>query len=297
MNRIMFKGIIPALISPVNEDGTIREAVLRDLVKHLSGTGITGFYLCGGTGEGIAMDPARRMELIEIVKDAAPAEMKLINHLAAGDLATATRLARHSREVGMDAIASVPPIFYQYTPQGIYDYYKALSDASDGLPLMIYASPLSGAPLPVSLIEKMLDIPGFIGLKYTNPNYFMLRELKKLDNGNINVINGPDETCLLGLMMGADGAIGSTYNNMPRTFVALYNAFMAGDIETALKLQYQADDAIAAYLKYNVIACVKAELTRKGFDVGEPNHPLPRLTAAEKEAFIAELDRVFPGME
>ena len=119
MNRIMFKGIIPALISPVNEDGTIRETVLRDLVKHLSGTGITGFYLCGGTGEGIAMDPARRMELIEIVKDASPAEMKLINHLAAGDLATATRLARHSRDVGLDAIASVKTGSYGWYMQDL----------------------------------------------------------------------------------------------------------------------------------------------------------------------------------
>ena len=289
MDRILFKGIMPALVSPVNEDGTLREAVLRRLIDHLSHTGVTGFYLCGGTGEGIAMKPDRRMELVEIVKDAAPAPLKLINHIAAGDLSTAARLARHSRQIGLDAIASVPPIFYQYDQQGIFDYYKALSDASEGLPLLIYASPLAGAPLPVSTIERMLEIPGFIGLKYTNSDYFMMRELKKLDCGNINVINGPDETCLLGLMMGADGAIGSTYNNMPRTFVALYNAFKAGDYDTARQLQFKADDAIAVYLRYNVIAGVKAALTEQGFDVGEPNRPLPRLSPQQKAAFLAEL--------
>ena len=215
--------------------------------------------------------------------------LKLINHIAAGDLSTAARLARHSRQIGLDAIASVPPIFYQYDQQGIFDYYKALSDASEGLPLLIYASPLAGAPLPVSTIERMLEIPGFIGLKYTNSDYFMMRELKKLDGGNINVINGPDETCLLGLMMGADGAIGSTYNNMPRTFVALYNAFKAGDYDTARQLQFKADDAIAVYLRYNVIAGVKAALTEQGFDVGEPNRPLPCLSPQQKAAFLAEL--------
>ena len=185
MDRILFKGIMPALVSPVNEDGTLREAVLRRLIDHLSHTGVTGFYLCGGTGEGIAMKPDRRMELVEIVKDAAPAPLKLINHIAAGDLSTAARLARHSRQIGLDAIASVPPIFYQYDQQGIFDYYKALSDASEGLPLLIYASPLAGAPLPVSTIERMLEIPGFIGLKYTNSDYFMMRELKKLDGGKM----------------------------------------------------------------------------------------------------------------
>jgi N-acetylneuraminate lyase len=153
----------------------------------------------------------------------------------------------------------------------------------------MYASPMSGAPLPVSTVEKMLDIPGFIGLKYTNSDYFLMRELKKLAGGNINVINGPDETCLLGLMMGADGAIGSTYNNMPRTFVALYNAFMAGDYETARQLQFKADDIIAIYLRYNVIAGVKAALSLEGHDVGEPNAPLPHFDAATREAFLNEL--------
>lgn len=289
MNRILFKGIMPALISPVNEDGAIREDALRKLVSHLSTTGITGFYLCGATGEGIAMDSARRMEIVEIVKDTAPSSMKLINHVAAGDLATAKKLARHSRKIGMDGIASVPPFFYQYDEKGIIDYYKALSDASDGLPLLIYACPLAGTPLPPSTIEKMLDIPSFVGLKYTNPNYFAMRELKKIDNGNINIINGPDETCLLGLMMGADGAIGSTYNNMPRTFVGIYNAFISGDWQRARELQFKASDAIAVYLKYNVLAAVKALLTWQGFDVGEPNAPLPRISQAQKDALIAEL--------
>ena len=111
MNRILFQGIMPALVSPVNEDGSIREAVLRRLVLDLSATGITGFYLLGGTGEGVIMDPARRMELAEIAKDCAPQGMKLINHIAATDLSTVKKLARHARAIGLDAIASVPPTF------------------------------------------------------------------------------------------------------------------------------------------------------------------------------------------
>lgn len=90
MNRIQITGILPALVSPVNEDGSIREAALRKLVRDLARTGISGFYLCGATGEGIAMAPERRMELVEIVKDEAPSGMKLINHIGAADLATGT---------------------------------------------------------------------------------------------------------------------------------------------------------------------------------------------------------------
>ena len=149
MNRIQITGILPALVSPVNEDGSIREAALRKLVRDLARTGISGFYLCGATGEGIAMAPERRMELVEIVKDEAPSGMKLINHIGAADLATVRRLARHSRQIGLDAISSVPPFFFSYDEKGVLDYYRAMAEASEGLPLLVYASPLSGAPLPV----------------------------------------------------------------------------------------------------------------------------------------------------
>ena len=128
MNRIQITGILPALVSPVNEDGSIREAALRKLVRDLARTGISGFYLCGATGEGIAMAPERRMELVEIVKDEAPSGMKLINHIGAADLATVRRLARHSRQIGLDAISSVPPFFFSYDEKGVLDYYRAMAE-------------------------------------------------------------------------------------------------------------------------------------------------------------------------
>jgi len=286
MNRIVFTGIMPALLSPVNEDGSIREKSLRRLVRELSQTGITGFYLCGSTGEGIAMAPERRMELVEIVKDEAPKAMKLINHIAAADLATVRRLARHSRQIGLDGVASVPPFFFNYDERGVIDYYRAMSDESEALPLLIYASPLSGAPLSVDTVEKMLEIPGFIGMKYTNPNYYLMTRYKKLAGGDINVINGPDETCMLGLLMGADGAIGSTYNVMPRLFVALYDAVKAGRIDEARALQMKADDLIELMLRFDVVSCCKLMLDERGCDIGETNAPLRRLTASQKAAFL-----------
>ena len=289
MNRILFTGIMPALLSPVNEDGSIREKTLRRLVRDLSETGITGFYLCGATGEGIAMAPERRMELVEIVKDEAPEGMKLINHIGAADLATVRRLARHSRKIGMDGISSVPPFFFNYDERGIIDYYRAMSDESDALPLLIYASPLSGTPLPVETVEKMLDIPGFIGMKYTNPNYYLMSRYKKLDGGNINIINGPDETCMLGLLMGADAAIGSTYNVMPRLFVELFPRVKGGRAEEARPLQMKADDLIELMLKFDVISCCKLMLEQRGYDIGETNAPMKRLTTGQKAAFLEAL--------
>ena len=289
MNRIMFRGIIPALITPVNGDGSLREEVTRKLVRDLSATGITGFYILGSTGEGVATDRERRMEFAELVREARPEGISIIDHIGASDLATVKKLARHARRIGLDAISSVPPFFFSYDEQGVLDYYRAMSDESEGLPLIVYAAPMAGPLLPVSTIEKMLDIPGFIGMKFTNPNYYLMSRYKKIDGGNINIFNGPDETCALGLMMGADGAIGSTYNIMPRTFVGIYNAVQAGDVREAMRLQHKADDLIEALLDYNVVEAVKVALTLKGYDVGDVTPPLPRMSDAQKAALTARL--------
>ena len=289
MNRIMFRGIMPALITPVNGDGSLREEVTRQLVRDLSATGIAGFYILGSTGEGVATDRERRMEFAELVREARPEGISIIDHIGASDLATVKKLARHARRIGLDAISSVPPFFFSYDEQGVLDYYRAMSDESEGLPLIVYAAPMAGPLLPVSTIEKMLDIPGFIGMKLTNPNYYLMSRYKKIDGGNINIFNGPDETCALGLMMGADGAIGSTYNIMPRTFVGIYNAVQAGDVREAMRLQHKADDLIEALLDYNVVEAVKVALTLKGYDVGDVTPPLPRMSDAQKAALTARL--------
>ncbi|MDO4739921.1 MAG: dihydrodipicolinate synthase family protein [Eubacteriales bacterium] len=283
MDRIVFKGIMPALVTPVNEDGSLRKAEAEKLVKALGKTGITGYYILGGTGEGVTIDRNARMEFAELVKDAAPKGLKIINHIAATDLATVRMLAKHSREIGLDGLASVPPFFYKYDQDGIVEYYAAMSEAGEGMPLMVYASPLAGAPVPVSTIERMLALPGFVGMKYTNPNYYLMSRYKKIDGGNINIINGPDEMLALGLQMGADGGIGSTYNNMPSLYVALYDAVQRGDMIEAVRLQMKANDVIEIMINSgNVIAAVKVLLEMQGFDVGETNRPMPRFSQEEK---------------
>lgn len=296
MNRIMFTGIMPALVTPVNEDGSIRKDVAVRLIKDLGQTGITGYYILGGTGEGVTIDRNTRMEFAELVKDTAPKGLKIINHIAAADLSTVRMLAKHSKEIGVDGLASVPPFFYRYDEAGMIEYYRAMSDASEGMPLMVYASPLAGEPVSVRTIEKMLTIPGFVGMKYTNPNYYLMSRYKKIDGGNINIINGPDETLALGLQMGADGGIGSTYNIMPRLYVGLYNAVKRGDIAEAIRLQNRADDVIEAILKSgNVIGSVKFALEMQGYDVGDTNRPMPRLCEEQKAALRSDLKRLgFP---
>ncbi len=291
MDRVQFKGIMPALVTPMDEDGHVKKESLRKLMEWHIREGCNGFYLCGGTGEGVVMQPEDRMRLAEAAADAAGGRVKLIDHVGAIDLKTAVKLAKHAREAGMDAISSVPPFFYGYGEKEITEYYTAIADAS-GLPVIMYASPLAGTKITCDMVDRLMNINGMIGVKWTSYDYFEMQRIKNLRGGDINVINGPDETLLCGLAMGADGGIGTTYNVMPKVYLNIYNYFMSGDIKAAQQEQLKANKFISMLFKFNVLAAVKEILFMLGYDCGYCTYPMKRLTEDERSKLRSELDAI-----
>ena len=291
MGKVLFKGVIPALISPLDGNGDVKEETARNLIDWQLNAGVDGFYVCGATGEGVVMKPSSRKRLAEIAVEVTKGRGAVISHVGAVDLKTAADLAAHAAKVGAGAIASVPPFFYGYALPEIKDYYTAIAEAS-GLPTFVYASPLAGTLFTRDMIASIMEIDGVVGLKWTNPDYYGMSRIKQLNGGDINVFNGPDETLLCGLCMGADGGIGGTYNVMPKRFVALYKHFLAGDLNAARAEQAKVNKVIDLLLEFNVMAGVKEALEYVGFDTGHCVPPLKKFTDAERKIFRERLDAV-----
>jgi len=286
-NNVMFGGIMTALVSCLDENENVNVASTEKLVNwHLS-EGYTGFYLTGSTGEGPILPAKTRKSIVEAVKNATGDRGKVIVHVGDVNLATACDLAKHAGEIGADAISSVPPFFFRYNDAEITDYYKALSDSCD-LPIMMYASPYTSS-MQVDQVDKLMNIPRMIGLKWISHDYFTMHRIKELRGGNINVINGADECLLCGLSMGADGGIGACYNMMPKLFQQVYVNFKAGNMEAAQEAQYKANKVIELLLKFGVIAGIKDALNMIGFNVGNLARPQKGLTDEARAAFHAAL--------
>lgn len=289
--NVKFSGVMSALVSCIDDQGNVKEDSMKRLMNWHMDAGLGGFYLCGGTGEGPVLQMETRMRIAEVAKETARPGTKLIAHVGAIDLTTAKKLARHAGEIGMDAISSVPPFFFHYGEKEIADYYRALADAS-GLPVLMYASPLSGVNITWDMVDRLMDIPGMIGLKWTSYDYFTMHRIKSLRGGNINVINGPDECLLCGLTMGADGGIGATYNVMPKLFAEIYRSYQDGDMETARAAQFKANKLIEILLKFGVVCGIKDMLGMIGYDCGEQVYPQKRFTEEERAAFRAALKAI-----
>ena len=287
-NNILFRGIMPAFISPVDEAGNVKVKETEKLIKWQLSQGVHGFYLCGSTGEGLLLKPSTRKELLEVVLDAVGGKAPVITHVGAIDLPTTLELAEHARKAGADAVSSIPPIYFQYGEKEVIEYYKTLAATAE-IPLVMYGVGLANTKLSVALVEKLMEIENIIGIKWTYPDYYSMGLLKEINGGNINVINGPDEMLICGLAIGADAGIGTTYNVMPKLFVELYDAFKSGRVEEAKNIQLAINRVLTILVKYQAIASTKALLTDMGFDVGQCTKPLHQIDDAERAAFLKEV--------
>jgi len=288
-NNVLFRGIMPALVTPLDDFGKIKRDALKKLVDWHISCGVSGFYICGSTGEGLLLTPAQRMEMLEATLDAVGGRVPVIDHIGDVSQSSTIALAKHAEKAGAAAISSIPPIYFAYSDDDIFNFYKAISESSS-LPLLMYGYP-GIKTLPRELIKKLMTLKTVIGLKWTYQDYYGMQRVKSYDGGNINVINGPDESLIAGLAVGADAGIGTTYNIMPGLFVKLYNAFRAGKVEEAGAYQNGINNVIEQLLSHNVIATTKAVLRHIGYDVGECVAPLHRLTTEENDALISAVTK------
>ena len=273
-----FKGIIPALITPVDENERFQPAVFEELIGYLYSSGVDGMYVCGQTGEGLQLSIDERRQAAEIAVRNSPAGKTVIVHVGAMASRDAFSLARHASQTGAGAISSLPPIG-AYSFDEIRAYYTALASVSD-VPLLIYYFPSIAPSLRTTdQILELCAIPNVIGLKFTDSNFF---QLWAIHEAGLVVFNGSDEMLLPGLMMGADGGIGSTYNLIPEAFVTLYSLASKERWTEAREVQSQINRFIAPLLQVPVHAAIKALLRWKGMDCGHCIAPRRRLTAAEE---------------
>jgi N-acetylneuraminate lyase len=284
-----FFGVYPALVSPLQEHGGINATVVKELVDWQLDCGVHGFYICGGTGEGLLLSPDERKQMLEATVAAADGRGKVIAHVAALDTATAMDLAAHAEANGADAVAAIPPIYYRVDNQGLLEHYRLIAGASK-LPLFLYHIPaMTQQPLSADLMKQLLSIDTFRGIKFSDYNHFLMRFLSKLGD-DVVIFSGNDEVFLSGLTMGADGGIGLTYNFMPRVYVGIYEAFRSADFATARKLQQTSADLIEIMMEVYGMGVAKAALEHLGFEVGLPRRPLRPLSDLERGLLAEKLD-------
>lgn len=277
MNNSQFHGILPAVITPFDEHENFAPAAFERLLERLYASGIDGVYVTGQTGEGLLQPVEQRKRVAEVAMRCTPKGKSAIVHVGAYRTADALELARHAARIGAHAVASLPPLG-GYSFVEVRAYYEALAAASD-LPVFVYYFPeICPAVQGAEQAMELLGIPNVVGLKFTDFELYKLTLFKKRE---CLIFNGRDEVLTAGLLMGADGGIGSFYNLIPEVFVEAFALVQQGRWEEARKVQVRINELVEIGLRFPLVPAIKTVLRWQGLECGEALAPRRRMTDEE----------------
>ncbi|KKC37278.1 N-acetylneuraminate lyase [Devosia epidermidihirudinis] len=279
-------GVIPALVTPFDENENLDEARMRSIVEFLIGRGINGLYLTGSTGEAFMMTLEERKRALEVVVDQVKGRIPVIAHIGAISTRLSIELAQHAEKAGADALSSVPPFYWGFSQDQVIGYYTDITNSTN-LPMIAYNVPLAGL-FGFDMIKRLSEIKGVEGIKYTAPTHFEIMRIKAEIGKDFIIYSGADEMAMSGLSFGADGIIGSFYNLIPETFLGIYDAVKSGDMARAKDLQETANAIIFFSLSRNPIAAIKRGMAWLGADAGYCRKPFGNFYDAESEAKLKE---------
>lgn len=295
-----YQGVIPAFYACYDENGAVSAEGAKALTRHLISKGVKGVYVGGSSGECIYQHPDERKALLEAVMSEAEGKLTVIAHVGCNNTADSVELAAHAESVGVDAIASIPPIYFHLPEHAIARYWNAMSEAAPNTEFVIYNIPqLAGTALTMSLLNEMLKNPNVVAVKNSSMptqdiQMFKDAGIAARGEGNFVVFNGPDEQFVAGRAIGADGGIGGTYAVMPELYNAMHRLVDEGRITEARAIQYDANRIIYKMCEaHGNLYAVQKELLHRmyGLNLGSVRAPMPGLVPSD-EAVVVEAQRM-----
>jgi len=281
-------GVYTALFTPFKKDLSLNEEMVEKLVEYGIAKGVRGFYLTGGTGEGLLMSVEERARVYARAAKAARGRAKLIAHVGCVNTDDAVELARRAAKAGCDWVSSVPPVYYGQKPDDVYNHYKLISSATD-LPFLIYAA--NGGNVDPVRDVRYFDLPNVKGMKYTGTDFYSVQRLKKRLGKDAVFFSGSDQH-MVAAMAFADvfsGSIGTVQNVIPDAFVKIFELMRANNVQEAAKVQAKVNQVVEFVCHtFPKQSLRKAAMRYIGLDCGQFRHPYEAYTEEEYAAFCQQ---------
>ena len=285
MDLKKYQGVIPAFYACYDEQGEISRERSAALARMLVNKGVKGLYVGGSSGECIYLEKEERMAMLEAVMAEVKGECTVIAHVACNNTRESCQLAAHAESLGVDAIASIPPIYFHLPEHAIAAYWNAMSAAAPNTDFIIYNIPqLAGVALTPSLFREMRKNPRVIGVKNSSMPTYDLEIWRRLGGENLAVFNGPDEQFVAGRVTGASGGIGGTYAVMPELFLKMNKWIEEGQLSRAEAIQHEVNSIIEEMCSAhgNMYAVAKGILQiNDGLPCGSVRAPLAPLADSD----------------
>jgi N-acetylneuraminate lyase len=287
-------GLLPAVHTPFHEDGTLNLDAVERQADWLMGRDVSGVFVAGTTGECHSLSFEERRQLARRWCEVARGTpLRVIVHVGHCNQRESIQLAQDAARCGAHAIAAMSPFYHRpETAKQLVTFLSPIAAAAQ-LPFYYYDIPhLTKVKIPVNeVIEYALDhIPQFAGIKYTNCDLMVFQKCVRLSAGRLGLWHGLDETLVAGVVLGATGAVGTTYNFAARWYRRILDTLAAYDWVEARRMQQRSVAMIETLSRYGFASAAKAVMELCGVPCGPPRPPLQPLDADAKRQLFNHLE-------
>lgn len=269
------RGIYPALLTPMHEDGQVNEDVLKQLTNHLIKAGVNGLFALGTNGEFHALTNAEKVRIAEILVSEAAGRVSVMVGTGGNNTAEAIQLSKEMEKVGVDVLSVITPYFIPPTQDELYHYFKEIAD-SVSIPILLYNIPSkTGVNLEAATVKRLAGHPQIAGVKDSSGQFeTILSYIEAAKGEDFSVFAGTDSLILKTLQAGGDGAVAATANALPEVVVSIFNEWQEGRIEKAEEAQRALQSLRDTFSLGSIPAPLKKATELFGIPVGPPRRPI-----------------------
>ncbi|MES2276285.1 MAG: dihydrodipicolinate synthase family protein [Bacteroidota bacterium] len=292
------QGLISAPFSPLDHQGQVNLGLVPAYYNLLKQNGITGAFINGSTGEGVSLTMDEKKQIAQAWADCSnhDPDFKVMAFLGGTCVADCIELAKHAHKIGLYAISFTGPFYFK--PANVKVLAKIcieIAGTVPDMPFYYYHIPvLTGVAFNMIDLVTELDgkLPNFAGVKYTHEDFMDYQSCLNYSNGKYDMLWGRDENMLSALVLGAKGAVGSTFNYAAPLYSEMMDAYRSNHIDKAAELQQKSIDMIRLLGKYGGISVGKAYMKLVDMDCGEFRLPVSNMSAAQFESFKADVHQL-----
>jgi 4-hydroxy-tetrahydrodipicolinate synthase len=231
----MLKGSLVALITPFR-DGKVDEKAFQKFVDWQIEQGTEGVVPCGTTGESPTLSHAEHKRVVELCVEVAKGRVPVVAGAGSNSTDEAIDFTRHAKQAGADAALIVTPYYNKPTQEGLYQHYKAITEAVD-LPIIIYnIPPRCVIDMSVATMARLAKLPNVVGVKDATNDLARPLRTRATIGPDFAMFSGEDVTAIAFMGQGGDGCISVTANVAPRACADMHQAWRKGETATAMKI-------------------------------------------------------------
>lgn len=290
-------GLVAAPFTPMFPDGEINSGIIEKYHALLVSNGVAGAFINGSSGEGVSTTNHEKLIVAEAwAKASSGSGLKVISHLGGTCYRDCIDLARESERMGLYAVSVTSPSYFKpANVKMLAEFFIRIAESVPGMPVYYYHIPVltGGFFNMIDFVREVAPrVPNFAGIKYTHEDFMDFLSCLNYDNGRYDMLWGRDENFLSALVLGARGAVGSTYNYAAPLYHRMIEAYDRNDQVTARALQQKSIDMITLLGKYGGIAAGKKYMKYIGLDCGEFRLPVRNMSNSDYQLFVRDVNNL-----